>query len=198
MAGVRGSRTLPATRRRRRSGFEDRETHRDPSTPARTLRGIAQVAQFGPRRYDRRMSIEGEYIPNKWQVAADQVALFERTQGREGNLMQGMPIIVITMRGNKSGAVRKVPLMRVEHDGKYAAVASLGGAPKHPVWYYNIVANPDVTLQDGATIHELRAREVTGDEKAEWWKRAVAAYPPYADYQARTERTIPLFVLEPR
>lgn len=159
------------------------------------LRGVAQLRR---RRYDLRMSIEGEYVPNKWQVAAEQVELFERTQGREGNLMQGMPIIVITMRGNKSGFVRKVPLMRVEHDGSYAAVASLGGAPKHPVWYHNIVANPDVTLQDGATVHQLRAREVTGDEKAEWWKRAVAAYPPYADYQARTDRVIPVFVLEPR
>lgn len=150
------------------------------------------------QRYDRHMSIEGEYVPNKWQVAAEQVELFERTQGREGNLLQGKPIIVITTRGNKTGFVRKIPLMRVEHDGRYAIVASMGGAPKHPVWYYNIVSGPDVLLQDGATVHEMRAREVSGDEKAQWWARAVEAWPAYADYQARTERQIPVFVLEPR
>ena len=106
-------------------------------------------------------------------------------------------MIVVTSVGNKSGKLRKTPLMRVEHDGRYAAVASLGGAPKHPVWYYNLVANPHVELQDGPVKQDMTAREVFGDEKAEWWERAVAAFPNYAEYQAKTERVIPLFVLEP-
>ena len=109
----------------------------------------------------------------------------------------GKPVIVVTSRGNKTGKLRKTPLMRVEHDGRYAAVASLGGAPKHPVWYHNLVADPHVELQDGPVKQDMIAREVTGDERAEWWERAVAAYPPYAEYQAKTERVIPVFVLEP-
>ena len=108
-----------------------------------------------------------------------------------------MPVVVVTSVGNKSGKLRKTPLMRVEHDGRYAAVASLGGAPKHPVWYYNLVANPHVEVQDGPVNQDMTAREVSGDEKAEWWARAVAAFPNYADYQAKTDRAIPLFVLEP-
>ncbi|HEV2065693.1 MAG TPA: nitroreductase family deazaflavin-dependent oxidoreductase, partial [Thermomicrobiales bacterium] len=109
----------------------------------------------------------------------------------------GLPIIIVTTRGNKSGKIRKTPLMRVEHDGEYAAVASLGGAPKHPVWYYNLVNNPHVELQDGPDKRDYLAREVTGDEKAVWWERAVAAYPDYADYQKKTSREIPVFVLTP-
>ena len=139
-----------------------------------------------------------DYAPSPVKFVADQVARYEATGGREGGELMGKPVVILTTTGRKTGAVRKTPLMRVEHDGRYAVVASLGGAPRHPVWYYNIVANPDVRLQDGATVHEMRAREVTGDEKAEWWARAVAAWPAYADYQAKTERTIPVFVLEPR
>lgn len=110
--------------------------------------------------------------------------------------MRGMPVIVLTSVGAKSGLLRKTALMRVEHEGQYAVVASLGGAPKHPVWYFNLVKNPHVELQDGPKKHDYVAREVSGDEKAVWWERAVAAYPPYADYQAKTERQIPVFVLE--
>jgi deazaflavin-dependent oxidoreductase (nitroreductase family) len=108
-----------------------------------------------------------------------------------------MPVVVLTSVGAKSGKLRKTPLMRVEHAGEYAVVASLGGAPQHPVWYYNLQANPHVELQDGAVKRDYSAREVTGDEKAQWWERAVAAFPPYADYQAKTTRAIPVFVLTP-
>ena len=111
--------------------------------------------------------------------------------------MRGMPVVLLTSRGAKTGKLRKTPLMRVEHDGRYAVVASLGGAPKHPVWYHNIVADSHVELQDGPVRQDMIAREVTGDEKAEWWDRAVAAFPDYAAYQAKTERQIPVFVLEP-
>jgi deazaflavin-dependent oxidoreductase (nitroreductase family) len=111
--------------------------------------------------------------------------------------MRGMPVIVLTSRGAKTGKIRKTPLMRVEDDGKYAVVASLGGAPKHPVWYYNLKADPRVELQDGPVKQDMVAREVTGDEKARWWDTAVKAYPDYADYQKRTDREIPVFVLEP-
>jgi deazaflavin-dependent oxidoreductase (nitroreductase family) len=108
-----------------------------------------------------------------------------------------MPVIVMTTRGAKSGKIRKSPLMRVEHDGSYAIVASKGGAPENPVWYYNVVADPHVELQDGPVRRDMTAREVTGAEKAEWWERAVAAYPDYADYQEKTDRQIPVFVVEP-
>lgn len=111
--------------------------------------------------------------------------------------MRGMPVIVLTTLGAKSGKVRKTPLMRVEHDGRYAVVASQGGAPTHPVWYFNLVAEPHVELQDGPVKRDMVAREVTGDEKAVWWERAVAAYADYADYQQKTDRAIPVFVLEP-
>lgn len=113
-------------------------------------------------------------------------------------MRNGYPVIVLTSRGARSGKLRKTPLMRVEHDGRYAAVASLGGSPKHPVWYFNLVADPYVELQDGPLKQDMTAREVTGDEKAQWWERSVAAYPPYATYQAKTDRQIPVFVLEPR
>ncbi|MBE9499604.1 MULTISPECIES: nitroreductase family deazaflavin-dependent oxidoreductase [Streptomyces] len=143
------------------------------------------------------MPVEGEYAPSPEQWVRDQVDLYERSGGREGTTMRGMPVIVLTTRGAKSGKVRKTPLMRVEHDGRYAAVASLGGAPSHPVWYRNVLADPRVELQDGPVRQDMTAREVTGEEKAVWWERAVEAYPDYADYQRRTDREIPVLVLEP-
>ncbi|MCU1457262.1 MAG: putative nitroreductase [Actinomycetia bacterium] len=142
------------------------------------------------------MPLEGEYEPNTMQWAAEQVERYESSGGTEGTELNGRRVIVLTSRGNKSGKIRKTPLMRVEHDGQYAAVASLGGAPKHPVWYYNLVADPHVELQDGTQKWDMTAREVTGDEKKTWWDRAVAAYPDYADYQKNTDRQIPVFVLE--
>jgi deazaflavin-dependent oxidoreductase (nitroreductase family) len=145
------------------------------------------------------MTLEGEYEASPWDWVQDQVETYERTGGREANTLldTGMPIIIVTTRGNKSGKLRKTPLMRVEHDGEYALVASMGGAPKHPVWYYNLVKHPRVELQDGPVKQDMTARELAGDEKAAWWERAVAAYPDYANYQTRTDREIPVFVLEP-
>ena len=143
------------------------------------------------------MPLTGEYEPSTSERTRRQVELFERSDGAEGNTLRGMPVIVLTTVGAKSGKLRKNALMRVEHDGEYAVVASLGGSPSHPVWYYNVVANPHVELQDGATRRDYTAREVTGAEKALWWERAVAAYPDYAAYQLRTEREIPVFVLTP-
>ena len=141
------------------------------------------------------MPLEGEYAPSTVDWARRQAELFEATDGAKGADLRGMPIIVLTSVGAKSGQLRKTALMRVEYEGEYAVVASLGGAPKNPVWYFNLVKNPDVELQDGAVKADYRAREVTGDEKSVWWGRAVAAYPPYADYQAGTDRQIPVFVL---
>jgi len=123
--------------------------------------------------------------------------LYIASGGTQGTELKGMPVVLLTTIGAKSGKLRKTPLMRVEHDGDYAVVASLGGAPKNPVWYYNIVANPHVELQDGTASADYQAREVFGDEKAIWWQRAVAAYPDYADYQRKTDRAIPVFVLTP-
>ena len=145
------------------------------------------------------MPLEGEYEPSTTGWVREQVELIERSGGTEGMTLMdtGMPVILLTTRGAKSGKIRKTPLMRVEHEGAYAAVASLGGAPKHPVWYFNVKADPRVELQDGTVRTDMRAREVTGEEKARWWERAVAAYPPYADYQEKTDREIPVFVLEP-
>ena len=145
------------------------------------------------------MALDGEYEPSPAQWVRDQVAEYERSGGQKANTLRdtGLPVVIVTTRGNQSGKIRKMALMRVEHDGQYALVASLGGAPKHPVWYYNLKANPDrVVIQDGPQPHDFHVREVTGDEKAEWWERAVAAYPPYADYQKKTDRLIPVFVLE--
>ncbi|MFB7799961.1 nitroreductase family deazaflavin-dependent oxidoreductase [Isoptericola sp. NPDC056618] len=142
------------------------------------------------------MPITGEYVPSPSTRAANQVEQYESSGGTKGTTMRGMPVVILTTVGAKTGALRKAPLMRVEHDGTYAVVASLGGAPKHPVWYYNVLANPRVELQDGPEKHEYVAREVTGDEKALWWERSVAAYPDYADYQTKTDREIPVFVLE--
>ncbi|MEV8566184.1 nitroreductase family deazaflavin-dependent oxidoreductase [Streptomyces sp. NPDC051322] len=142
------------------------------------------------------MPLDGQYEPSPEQWVRDQVDLYESSGGTDGTTMRGMPVIVLTTRGAKSGKIRKSPLMRVEHDGKYAVVASLGGAPKHPVWYHNVVADPRVELQDGSVRQDMTAREVTGEEKAVWWERAVAAFPDYADYQKKTDREIPVFVLE--
>ncbi len=143
------------------------------------------------------MPLEGEYEPNTMQWVRDQVDQIESSGGREGTTMRGMSIILITSKGAKTGKLRKTPVMKVEHDGRYAAVASLGGAPKHPVWYYNLKSNPRVEVQDGTAKQDMIAREISGDEKAQWWDRAVAAYPDYADYQRKTDRDIPVFVLEP-
>ncbi|MFE5812489.1 nitroreductase family deazaflavin-dependent oxidoreductase [Streptomyces sp. NPDC056479] len=145
------------------------------------------------------MPLEGEYEPSPTEWVRKQVELYESSGGTQGTTLMdtGMPVILLTTRGAKSGKIRKTPLMRVEHDGTYAAVASLGGAPKHPVWYHNVKADPRVELRDGTVLRDMRAREVTGAEKDQWWERAVAAYPPYADYQKKTDRSIPVFVLEP-
>ncbi|MFD7665051.1 nitroreductase family deazaflavin-dependent oxidoreductase [Streptomyces sp. NPDC059788] len=142
------------------------------------------------------MPLEGEYEPSPEKWVRDQVELYESSGGTKGTTMRGLPVIVLTTRGAKSGKIRKSPLMRVEHEGAYAVVASLGGAPKHPVWYHNIVADPRVELQDGPVRMDLVAREVTGEEKALWWGRAVEAFPYYDDYQQKTDRVIPVFVLE--
>ncbi|GAA2606507.1 nitroreductase family deazaflavin-dependent oxidoreductase [Streptomyces tubercidicus] len=142
------------------------------------------------------MPLQGEYEPSPTQWVRDQVELYESSGGKEGTTMRGMPVIVLTTRGAKSGKLRKSPLMRVEHDGKYAVVASLGGAPRHPVWYHNVVADPRVELQDGPVRRDMTAREVTGEEKALWWGRAVEAFPDYDEYQKKTDRQIPVFVLE--
>jgi F420H(2)-dependent quinone reductase len=142
-------------------------------------------------------TLEGDYEPSPSQWVRDQVAEYEASGGARANTLldTGMPIIVIGMRGAKSGKVRKTALMRVEHGGEYALVASKGGAPENPEWFYNLEAHPDeVTIQDGPAPFRATVREVEGDEKAEWWERAVAAYPPYAEYQANTERQIPVFV----
>jgi deazaflavin-dependent oxidoreductase (nitroreductase family) len=143
------------------------------------------------------MPLHGDYEPSPSDWAAKQVEEFESSGGTRGNTMRGMPVIILTTLGAKSGKIRKTPLMRVESEGRYAVVASLGGAPKHPVWYHNVKANPHVELQDGPVKQDMIAREVTGDEKAKWWEVAVDAYPDYADYQRKTERQIPVFVLEP-
>jgi deazaflavin-dependent oxidoreductase (nitroreductase family) len=138
----------------------------------------------------------GEYAPSRSAWARKQAEAFEASGGQQSNTLQGRPIIVLTTIGAKTGKLRKTALMRVEHEGVYAVVASQGGAPKHPVWYHNLVANPHVELQDGATKLDYLAREVFGDEKAIWWERAVATWPSYAGYQKKTTRQIPVFVLE--
>ncbi|MFE3260832.1 nitroreductase family deazaflavin-dependent oxidoreductase [Nocardia sp. NPDC059091] len=144
------------------------------------------------------MPLIGEYEPSPSDWSREQAEQYENSGGAEANLLQGVPIILLTTRGNKSGKLRKTPLMRIEHDGEYAVVASLGGAPKHPVWYWNVKADPHVELRDRDVVKDYDAREVTGDEKTLWWKRAVEVWPDYAEYQKKTDRQIPLFVLTPR
>jgi deazaflavin-dependent oxidoreductase (nitroreductase family) len=143
------------------------------------------------------MPLDGEYEPSTQQWVRDNVDLIESSGGTDGMEFRGMRVIMMTNKGAKTGKLRKTPLMRVEHDGKYAVVASQGGAPTHPFWYYNLVANPLVELQDGPAKQDMTARELSGEERAQWWERAVASYPDYADYQTKTDRQIPVFVLEP-
>jgi deazaflavin-dependent oxidoreductase (nitroreductase family) len=143
------------------------------------------------------MPLTGEYEPGTAAWARKQAELYEATDGAKASDLRGRPIIVLTSVGAKTGKLRKTALMRVEHDGTYAVVGSMGGAPKHPVWYYNLKANPRVELQDGESKRDYVAREVSGDEKAVWWERAVETWPDYATYQTKTERQIPVFVLEP-
>ena len=140
------------------------------------------------------MPLTGEYEPSTLDWAREQAELFESTGGTKGANLRGMPIILVTSVGSKTGKLRKTPLMRVEHDGEYALVASLGGAPKNPAWYYNLKQNPHIELPDGTENHDYMAREVFGDEKAIWWERSVAAFPNYAEYQEKTDREIPVFV----
>ena len=143
------------------------------------------------------MTIEGTYVPSAAEWVRDQVELYERTGGKEGNslLETGIGVIIVTMIGAKTQNVRKIALMRVEHEGEYALVASMGGRPKNPVWYNNLIADPNtVTIQDGPEPFAVTVREVTGDEKATWWERSVALFPPYAEYQAKTERSIPVLI----
>ena len=145
------------------------------------------------------MTLSGDYEPSPEQWVRDQVERYEATGGQEANILRGRPewpIVVITSRGAKSGKLRKNPVMRVEKDGVYAAVASKGGSPEHPVWYYNFLAHPEVDLQDGPEPHTYVARVVEGAERAEWWERCVAQFAPYAEYQEKTDREIPLFLLE--
>ena len=143
------------------------------------------------------MPLRGEYEPSTSRYAGKQAERYEATNGEKGAELNGRPVIVLTSVGAKTGKIRKTPLMRVEHEGTYAVVASLGGAPQHPVWYHNLKADPHVELQDRATKRDYTAREVSGDEKDVWWERAVATWPDYAKYQTKTERQIPVFVLEP-
>jgi deazaflavin-dependent oxidoreductase (nitroreductase family) len=143
------------------------------------------------------MPLSGEYEASPWDWVRKDADRILESGSTDGSEMKGKPIILLTTIGAKSGKVRKTPLMRVEHDGHYAVVASLGGAPKNPVWYYNIKAHPRVELQDGDVTKDYEAREVTGDEKTVWWERAVEAWPDYAEYQTKTDRQIPVFVLTP-
>lgn len=141
------------------------------------------------------MPLSGEYAPGSLDWSREQAEKYMASGGTEGTELQGKPVILLTTVGAKTGKLRKTPLMRVEHDGRYAIVASLGGAPKHPVWYYNVKQNPHVELQDGPVTGDYEAREVFGDEKAIWWDRAVQVWPDYAKYQTNTDRQIPVFVL---
>lgn len=143
------------------------------------------------------MTLDAEYEPSPAQWVRDQVAEYELSGGQRANTLRdtGLPVVIVTTRGNKSGKIRKMALMRVEHNGQYALVASKGGAPTHPVWYYNLVAHPNsVVIQDGPDPFPVTVKELDGDERTKWWERAVAAYPPYAEYQERTDRTIPVFL----
>jgi len=141
--------------------------------------------------------VTNEYVPSPADWVREQVEKYEASGGAQGNTLRGKPVINLTTRGNKTGVIRKIPLMRVEHDGHYAVVASQGGAPTHPVWYHNLVADPNVQLQDGPSPKRYVAREAEGEERDVWWKRAVEAWPDYAEYQKKTDRRIPVFVLDP-
>ena len=145
------------------------------------------------------MPLDGEYEPSPIGWVREQVEAYERSGGTEKTTLRdtGLPVVIVTSRGVRSGKLRKTPLMRVEHDGRYLAVASQGGAPTHPVWFHNLSADPHVELQDGDRKWDMVARLLTGEEREQWWERAVGAFPPYADYQRRTEREIPVFLLEP-
>jgi F420H(2)-dependent quinone reductase len=143
------------------------------------------------------MPLEGNYEPGAWGWAAKQVDAIESSGGKEGHTLQGVSVFVLWTRGRRSGAVRKAPLMRVEHGGRFAAIASKGGDPKHPEWYLNLLADPKVTVQDGTEVGDFVARVLDGDERTEWWARAVEVWPAYADYQEKTDRQIPVVLLEP-
>ncbi|WP_435769113.1 nitroreductase family deazaflavin-dependent oxidoreductase [Nocardioides sp. SYSU DS0651] len=145
------------------------------------------------------MTLQGEYEPSQWDWVREQVERYEATGGREANTLRDTddPIVVITSVGAKSGKLRKNPVMRVERDGKYVAVASKGGGPEHPAWYANFVAHPVVDVQDGPEPKPYRARLLEGAERQEWWEYAVETWPTYASYQEKTEREIPVFLLEP-
>lgn len=144
------------------------------------------------------MPIEGQYVPSTSDWVREQIEEYEASGGTRANTLRetGIPVIVVTMRGHQSGNVRKIALMRVEHEGDYALVASMGGAPKNPAWYANLVADPNVMIQDGSERHDYVVREIDGDERAEWWERSVAVFPTYEEYRAKTDRTIPVFVAE--
>lgn len=156
---------------------------------------VAESRQAG--HIDQDMASTGDDEPRAPGWVREHVEQIARTGTTDGVTVSGLPTVLMTYRGAKTGKVRKAPLMRVEHEGRYAAVASKGGAPTNPQWYTGLVAEPVIELQDGAAILGYRAREVFGDEKALWWRRAVDAYPDYADYQRKTDRQIPVFVLEP-
>lgn len=145
------------------------------------------------------MTIEGDYEPSTWEWVRQQVAEYEASGGTRANTLRdtGIPIIVMTTVGHQSGKVRKVPLMRVEHEGEYALVASKGGAPAHPGWYHNLMADPHVMVQDGPEPFDATVELVSGEERAQWWQRAVAVFPPYEEYQNKTDREIPVFVARP-
>ena len=174
---------------------------RSPDAPSSPF--VSAKIRIGPpgahcgRRIVVGMPLSGEYAPSTSDWAREQADKYMESDGTDGTELNGRPVILLTTVGAKTGKLRKTPLMRVEHNGEYAIVASLGGAPKNPVWYYNVAKNPRVELQDGTVTRDYDAREVSGDEKAAWWERAVAAFPPYADYQKKTDRQIPLFVLTP-
>lgn len=142
------------------------------------------------------MPLDGEYEPSTSERSRKQVELYESSGGTQGTTLNGLPVVIVTNRGAKSGKLRKTPLMRVEHDGSYAAVGSQGGAPTHPFWVHNLMAEPQVELQDGPLRRDMQARLASGTERQEWWDRAVAAFPNYAAYQRKTDREIPLFILE--
>jgi F420H(2)-dependent quinone reductase len=143
------------------------------------------------------MPLDGEYEASPWDWVSTQVEQYERTGGRDGGLLEGKPVVILTTRGRKSGKLRKAALMRVERDGRYAVVASMGGAPRNPVWYLNLVADPTVTLQDGDQVLSMRARTATPEERREWWPAATAAWPPYDEYQTKTDREIPIVLFDP-